>query len=670
MDQLWPLMKLNGEKNMSNKILGLDLGSTNSCFAIYEGGEAKVITNSEGARTTQSIVAFTKTGEELVGSAAARQMVTNAKNTVTIVKRLIGRKFSEVKEYVKDLPYEVVEAANGDCRIKINDKLYSPEEISAKIIAKVKKDASAYLGEDIKEIVVTVPAYFNDSQRQSVKDACSIAGLECKRIINEPTAAALAYSADKGINKKIAVYDLGGSTFDISILDIADGVIEVLATNGNTTLGGHDIDVKLMRYVIDFFKNDTGIDLSNDPMAMQRIKDECEKAKCALSSAKTYSISLPFISADANGPKHLALDLTQAKLEEIADDIIQKTIDPCKKCLADAGNVKIDEVLLVGGQTRMPAVQALVKNIFGIEPNKNINPDEAVGLGAAIQGAVLAGSKNDILLLDVTPLTLAIETMGGIATPMIERNTTIPTKKTQVFSTAADNQSAVTIRICQGERKMFDDNKVLGTFNLDGIPPAPRGVPQIEITYDIDANGILNVSAKDLGTQKEQHITITSSSGLSKEEIEKAKVDAERFAEEDQKKADLANAKNAAESLCFNIEKTLKENADKASDDEKKSIEDAIKNVRESISSNDLQKIKDAIEAVNKAWEPVVKKIYPNGNSNGQPQFTKEQMDEFMKNNPDMFKDGGPFAGFTNNGSSQQSDDSRNDSGTVDAEIV
>lgn len=653
-----------------SKIVGTDLGSTNSCFAIYEGNEAKVIPNSDGSRTTQSIVAFTKSGDELVGAAAARQMVTNAKNTVTIVKRLIGRKFSEVRDYIKDLPYEVVEAPNGDCRIRIEGKDYSPEEISAKILAKIKKDASAYLGEEVKEMVITVPAYFNDSQRQSVKDAASIAGIECKRIINEPTAAALAYSADKGVNKKIAVYDLGGSTFDISILDVAEGVIEVLATNGNTALGGHDIDVKLMRYVIDEFKKSEGIDLSNDPMAMQRIKDECEKAKCALSTTKTYNINLPFITADATGPKHLVIDLTQARLEELADEIIQKTVEPCKKCLADAGDIKIDEVLLVGGQTRMPAVQAIVEKIFGIKPNMNINPDEAVGQGAAIQAAVLAGAKTDILLLDVTPLTLAIETMGGIATPMIERNTTIPTKKTQVFSTAVDNQSAVTIRICQGERKMFDDNKVLGTFNLDGIPPAPRGVPQIEITYDIDANGILKVSAKDLGTQKEQNITITSSSGLSKEEIEKAKKDAELHAEEDKKRAEVVNEKNAAESLCFSIEKSMKDNADKVTDDDKKHIEEAIAKVREEAKGNELQKIKDAVEALNKAWEPVVKKIYPNGgpSANGQPQFTKEQMEEMMKDPKfaQMFGGNNPF----NNATSAFTGASSNDAGTVDAETV
>ena len=652
-----------------SKIVGTDLGSTNSCFAIYEGNEAKVIPNSDGARTTQSIVAFTKSGDELVGSAAARQMVTNAKNTVTIVKRLIGRKFSEVKDYIKDLPYEVVEAPNGDCRVRIEGNDYSPEEISAKILAKIKKDASAYLGEEVKEMVITVPAYFNDSQRQSVKDAASIAGIDCKRIINEPTSAALAYSVDKGINKKIAVYDLGGSTFDISILDVSDGVIEVLATNGNTALGGHDIDVKLMRYVIDEFKKDQGIDLSNDPMAMQRIKDECEKAKCALSTTKTYNINLPFITADATGPKHLVMDLTQARLEEIADDIVQKTIEPCKKCIADAGDVKIDEVLLVGGQTRMPKVQALVKSIFGIEPNKSINPDEAVALGAAIQGAVLAGAKTDVLLLDVTPLTLAIETMGGIATPMIERNTTIPTKKTQVFSTAVDNQPACTIRICQGERKMFDDNKVLGTFNLDGIPPAPRGVPQIEITYDIDANGILNVSAKDLGTQKEQHITITSSSGLSKEEIEKAKHDAEVNAEADAKKAELIQTKNSAEMLCFNIEKAIKDAGDKLTTDDKKPVEEAIANVREALKADSIEELKAKVEALNKANEPIASKIY--GSANGATPNIKPEDLEKMKNDPkfaEMFKNMGGANPF--GGTSSTSSTASNDSNTVDAETV
>ena len=648
-----------------SKIIGCDLGSTNSCFAIFEGNEAKVITNSEGARTTQSIVAFTKNGEELVGSAAARQMVTNAKNTITIVKRLIGRKFEEVKDYIKDLPYEVVAAPNGDCRIKINDKLYSPEEISAKILAKVKKDAESYLGEDVKEIVVTVPAYFNDSQRQSVKDACVIAGLDCKRIINEPTAAALAYSADKGLNKKIAVYDLGGSTFDISILDIADGVVEVLATNGNTALGGHDIDVKLMRYVIDEFKKDNGVDLGNDPMAMQRIKDECEKAKCSLSTTKQYEINLPFISMNASGPLHLTMTITQAKLEEIADEIIQKTVEPCKKCLADADNVKVDEVLLVGGQTRMPAVQALVKQIFGIEPNKNINPDEAVGLGAAIQAGVLTGAKTDVLLLDVTPLTLSICTNGQVATPMISRNTTIPTKTTQTFSNAAPMQSQATILIGQGERKMFNDNKLLGQFNVEITPMPNPGQNQISITYDIDANGILHVSAIDKALNKEANITITSSSGLSKEEIEKAKADAEAHAAEDEKKLELVNAKNSAESLCNNLEKSMKEAGDKLTDDDKKSVDEAIAKLREEIKTDDIDKIKSANEALMKAWEPIVSKIYPaNGGANGtQPQFTQEQMEEMMKNNP-QFAEAFKNAQFNGSTSSAKADD------VVDAEVV
>ena len=644
-----------------SKIIGCDLGSTNSCFAIFEGNEAKVITNSEGARTTQSIVAFTKNGEELVGSAAARQMVTNAKNTITIVKRLIGRKFEEVKDYIKDLPYEVVAAPNGDCRIKINDKLYSPEEISAKILAKVKKDAESYLGEDVKEIVVTVPAYFNDSQRQSVKDACVIAGLDCKRIINEPTAAALAYSADKGLNKKIAVYDLGGSTFDISILDIADGVVEVLATNGNTALGGHDIDVKLMRYVIDEFKKDTGVDLGNDPMAMQRIKDECEKAKCSLSTTKQYEINLPFISMNASGPLHLTMTITQAKLEEIADDIIQKTVEPCKKCLADADNVKVDEVLLVGGQTRMPAVQALVKQIFGIEPNKNINPDEAVGLGAAIQAGVLTGAKTDVLLLDVTPLTLSICTNGQVATPMIPRNTTIPTKKTETFSNAAPMQPQATILIGQGERKMFNDNKLLGQFNVEITPMPNPGQNQIEITYDIDANGILHVSAIDKALNKEANITITSSSGLSKEEIEKAKADAEAHAAEDEKKLELVNAKNSAESLCNNLEKSMKDAGDKLTDDDKKTVNEAIAKLREEIKMDDIDKIKSANEALMKAWEPIVSKIYPAGQNGAQPNFSTEDLEK-MKNDPrfaEMFKN--MSAG---NATSTSSDD------VVDAEVV
>lgn len=593
-----------------SKILGIDLGSTNSAMSIFEGGEAKIIPNANGERTTQSIVAFAKNGDELVGTAAARQMVTNATGTVTLVKRLIGRKFNEVKDYIKDLPYEVVEATNGDCRIKIGDKEYSPEEISAKILAKIKKDAESYLGEKVTQAVITCPAYFGDSQRQSIKDAATIAGLECLRIINEPTASALAFSADKNLSKKIAVYDFGGSTFDISILDIGDSVVEVLATNGNTALGGHDIDVKLMHYVCDEFKKDQGIDLTADPMAMQRVKDECEKAKCALSTSQSYDINLPFITADATGPKHLQMTLTRAKLEELADEIIQKSVEPCRKCLTDAGVDKVDDVLLVGGQTRMPCIQSLVKSVFGIEPNKSINPDECVSLGAAIQGGIIAGTKTDVLLLDVTPLDIGIETMGQVNTVIIPRNTTIPTKKSQVFSTAVDNQPAISVRICQGNRPMFADNKLLGQFNLDGIPPAPRGVPQEEITIDIDANGIINVSAKDLGTSKEAHITITTSSGLSKDEVEKAKADAEAYAEEDKKRMEVVEAKNRADGLCFSLEKSMKESGDKLTEDEKKNINDEIANVKEAIKSDDASKINAAVDALNKAWEPVVSKMY------------------------------------------------------------
>ena len=654
------------------KTIGMDLGSTNSAWSIFEGNEAKLLTNSEGARTTPSIVAFTKTGDELVGQAAARQAVTNPKNTVTIVKRLIGRKFSEVRDYIKDLPYEVVEAPNGDCRININGRQYSPEEISAKIIGKAKRDAEAYLGETVDKIVVTVPAYFNDSQRQSVKDACSIAGLECLRIINEPTSAALAFSADKKLNKKIAVYDLGGSTFDCSILDISDGVVEVLATNGNTALGGHDIDVALMHYIIDEFKKESGIDISNDSMALQRVKDEAEKAKCALSTLKTYDLSLPFITADATGPKHLQMTLTQAKLESLADEFIQKTVEPCSKCLADAGLDKVDDVLLVGGQTRMPAVQRKVKEIFGIEPNQSVNPDEAVALGAGVQSGILAGAKNDVLLLDVVPLTLSICTNGQVATPMIERNTTIPAKKTQTFSNASPMQAQATILIGQGERKMFADNKLLGQFNVEITPMPTPGSNQIEITYDIDANGILKVSAFDKALNKTANITITSSSGLSKEEIEKAKADAEAHAAEDEKKLELVNEKNRAESLCNSIEKAFKDApADKITEDEKKPVNEAIANVRETIKSDDIQKIKSETDAMMKLYEPLATKLY--SGMGGNPQFTDEQMKQAM--NDPKFKEmfgGGQFDPskfadtFKNSGSRSGA---TNSDGSVDAKF-
>lgn len=596
------------------KVLGIDLGTGFSCMAVMEGGEPKVIVNAEGGRTTPSIVAWDAKGERLVGQAAKRQAVTNPKNTVYEIKRFIGRKYDDVLDDIKLVSYDVVKSPNGDCRIKIGDKLYSPEEISSFILQKLKADAEAYLGEKITEAVITVPAYFDDSQRQATKNAGEIAGLKVLRIVNEPTAASLSYGLDKDKKSVVAVADVGAGTFDITILEMADGVFEVKATNGDTRLGGKDYDQAIMQWMIDDFKKDTGIDLQKDQMALQRLKDEAEKAKIALSTSDIYDINIPFISADSTGPKHLAMTLSRPKFESLVSDLNDKLTGPCRNCMTDASE-KIDKVVLVGGTTRIPSVQAKIKEIFNLDPSKGVNQDEAVAEGAAIQGGVLKGDVNDILLLDVTPLTLAIETMGGVATPMIERNTTIPAKKTQVFTTASDNQSVVTVRICQGERKMFEDNKFLGTFNLDGIPPAPRGVPQIEITYDIDQNGILNVSAKDLGTSKEQHITITSSGGLSKEEIEKAKKDAELHATEDEKRADLVMQKNALESMCFSIEKSLKDNEGKATDEEKNSIEAAVAEARESLKSDDLDKIKSASESLTKAWEPVIKKIYASSNA-------------------------------------------------------
>lgn len=654
----------------SNKILCIDLGTGNSAMAVFEGGEAKIVPNAEGGRTTPSIIGWTKTGERVVGQAAKRQAVTNPKGTVYEVKRLIGRKYDEVADEVKMLSYDVVKAPNGDCRIKVGDKEYSPEECSSFILAKLKKDAEAYLGEEIKDAIITVPAYFNDSQRQATKDAGSIAGLNVLRIINEPTAASLAYGVDKKKNGMIAVTDAGSGTFDVSILELGEGVFEVKATNGDSQLGGKDYDQKIMQWLITEFKNETGIDLSNDNMAVQRLKDEAEKAKIALSTTEQVEINIPFITADASGPKHLMKTLTKAKLEALVDDLNERMVGPCKQCLADAGNPKIDEVILVGGTTRMPSVQAKIKSIFGMEPSKSVNPDEVVACGASIQGAVLRGEKSDILLLDVTPLTLSIETMGGIATPMIERNTTIPTKKTQVFSTAADNQSAVTIRICQGERKMFEDNKVLGTFNLDGIPPAPRGVPQIEITYDLDANGILNVSAKDLGTQKEQKITITASSGLTDAEIEKAKADAEKYKAEDEKRAALIQEKNLAESAAYASEKSANDNKDKLGEEMSKKVLDAVAAVREAVKGDDIDAIKNKVADLTKVNEEAAKILYPNGQQ--MPNFSPEDLEK-MKNDPkfaEMFKDGGPFAGGMNNNASTPPPPGGNQDGPVDAEVV
>lgn len=655
----------------SSKILGVDLGTGNSAMAIFEGGEAKIIPNAEGGRTTPSIIGWTKSGERLVGQAAKRQAVTNPKGTVYEVKRLIGRKYDEVLDDIKMLSYDVVRAPNGDCRIKVEGKEYSPEECSSFILAKLKKDAEAYLGEEIKDAIITVPAYFNDQQRQATKDAGAIAGLNVLRIINEPTAAALSYGVDKKKSGVIAVADSGSGTLDFSILELGDGVFEVKATSGNSQLGGKDYDQKIMQWLISEFKTDTGIDLSSDDMAVQRLKDEAEKAKIALSTAEQIEINIPFISADAAGPKHLVKTLTRAKLEALVTELNDKYEAPAKQCIADAGNPKLDEVILVGGTTRMPSVQAKIKEIFDLEPSHGVNPDECVAMGAAIQGAVLRGQKSDILLLDVTPLTLSIETMGGIATPMIDRNTTIPTKKTQVFSTAADNQSAVTVRICQGERKMFADNKILGDFNLDGIPPAPRGVPQIEITYDLDANGILNVSAKDLGTQKEQKITITSSSGLSKDEIEKAKSEAEKYKAEDEKRAALIQEKNLAEGAAYASEKSANDNRDKLGEDLSKKILDAVAAVREAVKGDDVDIIKSKVAELAKVNEEAAKILYPGGQQ-GTPNFSADDIEK-MKNDPrfaSMFKDGGPFTSSTNNNTSSTPPTGTTQDGPVDAEVV
>jgi molecular chaperone DnaK len=585
-----------------SKILGIDLGTTNSCMSIMDGGEPVVLENSEGARTTPSVVAFSKSGERLVGQAAKRQAVTNPRNTIFSAKRLIGRKFSELTEADKRMPYTIVAAANGDAHIQVEvageKKTYSPQEIAAMVLGKLKADAEAKIGESIKQAVITVPAYFNDSQRNATKAAGEIAGLEVLRIINEPTAAALAYGLDKKSDEKIAVYDLGGGTFDISVLEIGDGVFEVLATNGDTQLGGDDWDNTLIQYIVGEFKKDQGIDLSGQPDALQRIKEEAEKAKIALSSSQSYDINLPFITADATGPKHIQLSLTRAKLEQLTDSLFERTKKPVRDCLAAAGldASKINELVLVGGMTRMPKVVETAKQLAGQTPHQGVNPDEVVAIGAAIQGGVLKGDVKDVLLLDVNPLTLSIETEGSRATPMIERNTTIPAKKSQVFSTASDNQPAVDIRICQGERPMFSDNKLLGNFKLDGIAPARRGEPQIEVTFDIDANGILHVSAKDKQSGKEQKISIQGSSGLSKEEIERAKQEAEAHAEEDKKRMEAVDTKNKAENLVYSVEKQLSELPAEAPADFKAGIQTKVDAVKSALSGSDLDLIKSTTE--------------------------------------------------------------------------
>ena len=595
-----------------SKIIGIDLGTTNSCVAVLEGGEPSIITSPEGGRTTPSVVAFTKKGERLVGQPAKRQAVTNPINTVFSIKRFMGRMYDEVGTEIEEVPYKIEKGPNNGVVVKIEDKEYNPPEISAMVLQKLKQMAEEHLGATVTDAVVTVPAYFNDSQRQATKDAGKIAGLNVRRIINEPTAAALAYGLDKKKDEKIAVFDLGGGTFDISILELGDGVFEVKSTNGDTHLGGDDFDQKVLNWIADEFKASDGINLKEDPMALQRLKEAAEAAKKELSSSKQTEINLPFITADASGPKHLNLTLTRAKFEELVSDLVERTIDPCKQAIKDAGlkASEIDEVILVGGSSRIPKIQEKVKDIFGKESNKSVNPDEVVALGASIQGGVLAGDVDDILLLDVTPLSLGIETLGSVATKLIERNTTIPTKKSQIFSTAADNQTTVEIHVLQGEREMAVDNKTIGRFHLDGIPPAPRGVPQIEVTFDIDANGILNVGAKDKATGKEQSIRIEASSGLSDSEVDKMVNDAKKHEEEDKDKRELIDLHNQAEQLIYQTEKNIKEFDDKLNDDDKKKLSDAVEQLKKENSGLSKSDIQSSIDSLNTVWSGLATKLY------------------------------------------------------------